>query len=204
MVGGLVEEQHVGLLNEQTAQGDAATFTAGKELTGLICGRAMESCHGAVETAVEIPGIGGVDDVLQFTLAGEKLVHLVGIFVVFGKGELLIDLFVLGQGFYDMLHAFLYDFAHGLCWIELWFLGKIAHRIARREDHFALIVVVETGNDLEEGRFTGTVETDDTDFCSVEEAEINVLENGLVGLANGFCQTDHGENNFFIVYCCHR
>ena len=65
-------------------------------------------------------------------------------------------------------------------------MGKVAHRIARREDHFALIVVVQTGNDLEERGFTGTVEADNANFCSVEEAEINVLEDGLVGLTNGF------------------
>ena len=45
--------------------------------------------------------------------------------------------------------------------------------------------------------------TDDTDFCPVEEREVNVLQYLLVVLLNGFIQPNHRKDNLFIVYCCH-
>ena len=113
VVGGLVEEQNVGLLDEQTTQGDTAAFAPGEKLASLICRRTMEGGHGTIQTAVEIPGVGGVDDVLQFALARKQLVHLVCVFVVLGESEFLVDVFVFSQRVYYVLNALLHNFANG-------------------------------------------------------------------------------------------
>ena len=113
VVGGLVEEQNIGLLDEQTTQGDTAAFAPGEKLASLICRRTMEGGHGTIQAAVEIPGVGGVDDVLQFALARKQLVHLVCVFVVLGESEFLVDVFVFSQRVYYVLNALLHDFANG-------------------------------------------------------------------------------------------
>ena len=64
VVGGLIEEEDVGLLQQKAAQGHAAALTSGEEFALLVGRWAVERGHGAVEAAVEIPSIGGVDDVL--------------------------------------------------------------------------------------------------------------------------------------------
>ena len=64
VVGGLVEQQHVGLLQQQAAQGHTTALTARKCLDAPIARRAVQSGHGAIELGVHIPGVGGVDHVL--------------------------------------------------------------------------------------------------------------------------------------------
>ena len=170
---------------------------------GLVFGRTTEGVHGALQLAVEVPGIGRVNDVLQLGLAGEELVHLVLVLIIFGQAKLLIDFLVFCQRVHNRLHAFHYNFLYGLGGVEVRFLGQIPHRISRREHHFALIGLIQSGDNLQQGRFTRTVQTDDTDFCPVEEREVNVLQYLLVVLLNGFIQPNHRKDNLFIVYCCH-
>ena len=49
VVGGFVEQQHVGLLQQQAAEGYAAAFTSGEGFDGLVVGRALEGVHGTLE-----------------------------------------------------------------------------------------------------------------------------------------------------------
>ncbi len=49
VVGGLVEQQHVGLLEQKTAESHTATFATGEGGHGLVVGRALEGVHGALK-----------------------------------------------------------------------------------------------------------------------------------------------------------
>ena len=199
VVGRFVEQQHVGLLQQQAAQGHAAALTA-REVGGFLVGwRAAQGVHGAVEARVEVPGIGGIENVLQLTLTGEEGVHLVLVFVVFGQTELLVDFLVFGQCVDHVLHALLHNFAHGLVVVEVRVLRQVTHGVAGREYHFALVVVVEAGNDFHQRRLTRAVQTDDADFCAVEKAEVDVFENLLVVLLDGLRESDHRKNDFLVV-----
>ena len=203
VVGRLIEEQYVGLLKQQTTERHTTAFTTGKMFYRLVFGWTTKRIHRTLQLTVKIPGIGSVNDVLQLRLTGEELVHLVLIFVVFGQSELLIDFLVLCQRIYNGLYAFHHHFFHCLRGIEVRLLSQISYRISGREHHFALIGFVQAGDNLQQGRFTRTVQTDDTDFRSVEERKVDVLQHLLIVLLNGLVQPYHRKDNFLIVYCCH-
>ena len=61
VVGRLVEQQQVGLLQQHLAQGDAPPFAAGERRRPGVAGRQPHGVHGDLELAVEVPGVGGVD-----------------------------------------------------------------------------------------------------------------------------------------------
>ena len=61
----LVEEQHIGGLKQELAQGHAAGFAARKRGHICIIGGAAQGLHGDVDAAVEVPQVLGVNLVLQ-------------------------------------------------------------------------------------------------------------------------------------------
>ena len=88
MVGRLIEQQHVGLRQQQPAQRDAALLAAGELRDLALPGRQPQRIGGDLELALELPAAGGIDRVLQACLLLEQLFHLL---VVHGLGELLAD-----------------------------------------------------------------------------------------------------------------
>ena len=204
VVGRLVEQQHIGLLQEQTAESHTAALTTREMLHRLVGWRTAQGIHGTFEFRVHVPCVGGVDDVLQLSLTGHQAVHLVGILVVFGQSELLVDLVVFAQGVVDMLHALHDVLLHRLRVVERRVLRQVAHAVARAPHHLSLILLVQSSDNLHERRLTGTVQTDDAYLRPIEKAEIDVLEHLLLVLLDGLAHTDHRENHFLVVYCCHR
>ena len=92
VVGGLVEQQQVGLLEQQLAQRDPAALATGEVVDQRVGRRAAQGVHGLVEPAVEVPGVGVVEVGLQVAHLGEQLVE-VGV----GVGHLLGDLVEAGR-----------------------------------------------------------------------------------------------------------
>ena len=103
MVGRLVEQQQLGLIEQQPAKRDAAAFAAGELGHVGVVRRAAQRIHRQVDLAVEVPQILGVDLVLQ-------LGHLVGGLVRVVRCEFVVavEQRLLGG---DALHDVL---AHGL------------------------------------------------------------------------------------------
>ncbi len=149
MVGGLVEQEHIGLLEQQTAEGHTATFAAGECLDGLVVGRTLESIHSAFELGVDIPGVGSVELILKFGLTGDECVHLVGVFKYIRVSESFVDFFEFGKEVHDGLHSFAHDLDYGFARVEVRLLLEIADRVSRRENDFAAVVFVDAGYDLE-------------------------------------------------------
>ncbi len=75
VVGRLVEQQQVGLLEQQLAQRHPTTLTTGEVVDDRVRRRAAQRVHGLVEAAVEVPDVGGVELGLQVAGLGG---HLVG------------------------------------------------------------------------------------------------------------------------------
>ena len=65
MVGRLVEQQHLGLGEQELAEGHAALFTARQGRDVGVVGRAAQGVHRLIDLAVEIPQALGFDLVLQ-------------------------------------------------------------------------------------------------------------------------------------------
>jgi hypothetical protein len=59
----------------------------------------------------------------------------------------------------------------------LGFLFEKTNRIAEVRHNFALVFLIDAGDNSEERRLPRSVETEDTDLGAVEEREINVFEN---------------------------
>ena len=77
MFGGLIEQQQVGFLEQQFAQGHAANLATGQCGHVRVPGRAAQRVHGDVQGTVQLPAIGGIDHVLELAHLFHELVHLV-------------------------------------------------------------------------------------------------------------------------------
>ncbi len=180
MVGRLIEQKHVGLLKQQTAQGHTATLAARECGHRLIVRRTLQGVHGPLELGVYVPGVGCVQTVLKFGLTRYQRIHLVGILKHVGIAESLIHAVKLSEHVHDRLHALAHHLNHGLLRIELRVLLQISHRIAGREHHLALIALVYAGYDLQQRGLTRAVQTDYTDLGAIEKREIYVFKHLLL------------------------
>ena len=131
VVGGLVEQQQVGLGQQQLAQRDAALLATGQVGDGLVGRRAAQRVHRLLELRVEVPGVGRVQLLLQLTHLLHQLVGVVG-------GHQLGDLVVPVELGLDR-HALLDVLADGLVLVELRLLHEDADRGARREEGVAVV-----------------------------------------------------------------
>ena len=176
VVGGLVEQEHVGLLKEEAAEGHPAALTSREVRHGRVsCGTA-EGGHGAVEARVDIPCVRGVDYVLHLSLTLHQFVHLVRVAVVFFEAEFLVYLIIFFKGIVHLLHALHHVLLDRLVLVERRVLRQVAHAVARAPHHIAARRLLDAGDDLEERRFARAVETDDAYLGAVEERQIYVLE----------------------------
>ena len=191
MVGGLVEQEHVGLLKEQAAQCHTTAFTTGQYSTLLVGRGAAECIHGTLQTAVQVPCVGGIEDVLKFSLACKEFVHLVLILVVFGQTELVVDGVIFVQGIHHVLHAFLNNLQYGLLVVQIGFLLQIAHAVTRTPHHFTLRGLFQTGDNLHQCCLTRTVQTNDANLCTIEETQVDVLQYLLLVLCDSLAHTNH-------------
>ena len=74
VVCGLIEQQQVGLLQQQLAERDASALTAREVSYRSIRGRAAQRIHGLFELTVKIPGVKAVDFFLQHAHFGQQCV----------------------------------------------------------------------------------------------------------------------------------
>ena len=181
VVGGLVEQQQVGLLQQELAQCDATPLSTGEVVDECLRRRAAQGVHRLVELGVDVPRADGVEVVLQLAGLGAQ-----GVVVGVGLGH-------LGVGGLQARHLGL-DLGHRL-------LDVLEHRGALRERRLllehadarvgvahevAVVGVVEPGHQLQQRRLAHAVGTDDADLRPVQERERHVVEDDLVavGLAD--------------------
>ena len=140
-----------------------------------VVGRAAERVHRDVDVALEVPGVGRGDPVLEGGLLGaDRLVVGVGV----GPGG--HDLVVLVDERLDLGHA-VHDVALDVLGrVELGLLGEVADGEAGRQARLAGEAVVEPGHDPEEARLAGAVRPDDADLGARVERDRDVLEDGPV------------------------
>ena len=80
VVGRLVEQQQVGVLEQQPGERHAALLAAGERRDVGVVGRAAQRVHRDLDVALDVPGVGGVDPVLERGLLGaDRLVVGVGL-----------------------------------------------------------------------------------------------------------------------------
>ena len=165
MVGRLVEQQQLRLLQQQLAQRDPAPLAA-REMGDLgVVGRADQRLHRLVDLGIEIPQALGLDLVLE-------LRHLVGGLVRVVHGELVV---AVEHGLLrrDALHHVLAD---GLVRIELGLLGQVADPRPLGDPAIARELGVDAGHDPQQRALAGAVDAEDADLGVGIERQIDVLQ----------------------------
>ena len=161
MVGGLVEQQHIRLLEKRATQRDSPSFSA-RQFADVCIGRwQTKRVHRDLYFAIDVPGIDRIDLFLHFRLAVEQLRHLV---VRHRLGEFVRDLLEsleqIAHGLYGEIDVFLYVLRR----VKLRFLRQKADARALMRPRFALKIVIYAGHDLEQRRFPSTVGAEHPDL----------------------------------------
>ena len=188
VVGGFVEQQHVGAGEQQAAESHPAALTTGEMTYIGLPGRQAQCLGGNFQLALQVVGVGSFNNVFQPCLFGSQRVKVsvrLGVGGVYGVE--------LGLGLHDLAQRFFDGLAHTLGVVELGFLRQIPDVDAGHGPRFALILLVDSRHDAQQGRFTGTIKAQHTDLGTGEEGERNVLENLLFG-RNDLAHPIHGED----------
>ena len=176
VVGRLVQEQQVGLGQEQPAQRHPAPLTARERADVGVARREPQGVHGDLEGAVELPGAGGIDLGLQVGLLGQQGVD-VGIGVAEGGAHLVVPVDQLLR----LAHALGHVPGHVLGRVQLGLLGQVADREPRGQPGLAREPVVLTGHDPQQRRLPRAVGADDADLRPRVEGEVDALQHLTIG-----------------------
>ena len=187
VVGGLVQQQHVGFAQQQLAQRHAAFFTA-REVFDDGIPRWQAQRIGRNFQLVLAVGSGGGDD--GFELA---LLFAQGVKVGVWLGVCGVDFFQPRAGVVHFFHGLFHRLAHGVLGIELRLLRQVANVQTRHGNSFAFNFLVQPRHDLEQRGFARTVQAQHANLGAREEAERNVFQNVPLGW-HDFANAVHGEN----------
>ena len=135
-----------------------------------------------------------VERILHFGLTRQQFIEI-GI----GFGKSGIYLLELVQQIDYRLNALLHHFLHRFVLVEFRILLQITHCVAGRKYNFAFVRLVDAGYYLHQRRFSGAIQTDDTDFGTIEKRQINVFQNFTLWW-NRFADFHHRKNHFLIIH----
>ena len=187
MVGRLVEQQHVGLGEQQPAQRDAALFAARQRTDLRIPRRQAQRVGRDLELVLGIAAARR-EYRLIFGLLGGELVE-VGV----GLGVGGVDFVELLFRFRRFAEAFLHRLAHGLVRIELRLLRQKTDAHVGHRYRFAVEVLVLARHDLEQARLARAVQAQHADLGAGEERQRNILEDLALG-RHDLADPLHGVN----------
>ena len=150
MIGRLVEQEQIRVLEEQAAQGDAALLAAGQDRDVGVVGRTAQRVHRDVDVPLEIPGVGRVDPVLEGRLLrADRLVIGVGIGPLCHHGVVLLD---QAMDLADAIEDVALDLLRR---VELRLLAQVANGESGRQAGLAGVPVIEPGHDPKQARLAG-------------------------------------------------
>lgn len=175
VVGRLVEQQQIGLAQQQLAQRDPAALTTGEVGDRLVRRRAAQRVHRLFELGVQVPGVGVVQILLELAHLLHELVGVVG-------GHEFGDLVEAIQLHLDLAHALLDVAADGLLLVERRFLLQDADGGAGGEERVTVVRLVQSGHDLQHAGFTSAVRADDADLGAGKEVQGDIVEHDFVAV----------------------
>ena len=187
VVGRLVQQQHVGLAQEQLAQRHAALFAAGEVFDHRIPRRQAQRVSGNFELVLAV-GTGGGDDGLQLALF---LAQRVEVGVRLGVGG--IDFIQPCTRIVHFFHRLFHGLAHGVLGVELGLLRQVANVQPRHGRGFALDLFIDAGHDLEQGGLARAVQPQHADLGARKEAQRNVFQDLPLG-RHDLADAVHGVN----------
>jgi hypothetical protein len=175
VVGGLVEQQQVGLGQQQLAERHPATLAAGQVRDGVVRRRAAQRVHRLLQLRVQVPRVRVVQRLLQPAHLLHQLVGVVG-------GHQLCHLVEPVELDLDVAEALLDVAAHGLVFVQPRLLLQDAHTGAGRQHGVAVVGGVQPGHDPQDARLAGPVRADDADLRAGKEVQTDVVKDHLVAV----------------------
>ena len=176
VVGGLVQQEQVGVLEQQPAECHATLLATRKDGHLGVVGRAAQRVHGDVDVALQVPRIGRRDVVLERALLGTD-----GLVVGVRFGPFRHHRVVSLDERLDLAHPIQHVALDILGRVELRFLAEIADREAGRQPRLATEAVVDAGHDAQQARLAGPVWPDDPDLGARVEGDGDVFQHRPVG-----------------------
>jgi len=196
VVGRLVEQQDVGLFQQQPAQRHAPALAARKVGHRAVRRRAAQRVERDLDLAVEFPAVLVVDLLLKLCLFGEQRVHLL---VVHRLGEQVGDFVEPLDGVVQRAEGDADVFRHGLGRVQLRFLRQIADAHAFGGPGLATVVGLDPGHDLQQCGFARAVDAEHADLHAGQERERDALEH-LAPAREGLGEVLHHVN---VLICSH-
>ena len=178
VVGRLVEQQQVGLLEQQLAQRDPAPLAAGQVGDRLVARRAAQRVHRLLDAAVELPALGVLDLLHQLALLGQQRVE-VGVRLAHRGRDLLEPGQRSRAGRRPRPRR-----SRAPSWSRPAAAPAAAGRPWRPGASVAspLDALVEAGHDLQHARLAGAVRADHADLRAGQERQRDVVEDHLVAV----------------------
>ena len=169
VVGRLVQKKHIRLLQQQSAQRHPAAFSSAQLSDFLVVRRTTKGVHGDAQLGVKLPGIQGINAVLNRGLAVHQLLHLVGIVEDFLVHEFHVDLLVLFQHIDDLLGPLFHHLADSFGLVEFGLLRQVPHSVAVGPHNLALECFIQSSDDFHDGGLSCAVVADDANLGPVEK-----------------------------------
>src|SRR5208282_560450 len=173
MVGRLVEEQEIGMLKQQPAEGHPAALPARKGRDRSTPRRAAQRVHGDLDLALQLPAVARVDLLLELRLLGDERIHLRLLERLGEAGthrlEALDERLLLGDPVEHVAH-------YVLPGVECGLLRQEADLHPFGGPGLAREVALEARHDAQKRRFAGPVRTQHADLGAGKERKANILE----------------------------
>ena len=192
MVRRLVEQQDVRLLQQQTAQRDAAFFTAGENLTRRFR-PADSAARPSPFRAATSRSHASAASSFSCTSPWRSSSFVISSSSIGSANFALISSNSFSRSTIG-LHALLDDLADGLRRIELRFLLEKTDRVARRNGVLPLNSLSTPARYAQQRALAGAIQAEDADLRAVEIRKIDVFEDGF--LVVKLADSDHGVDDF--------
>ena len=196
VVGGLVQEEKIGLLEKQLTQRYTTLLTSRKVGNGSVGRWASQRIHCLLELRVKIPCICGINGFLKSAHFREKRIKICVRVRHCGRNLIESNDLVV-----NLPNTIADVFKDGLGFIEFRFLQQNSHGIPRGQGRVTVRRGIEPRHNLENGRLTRTIGAHHADLRPGEEGHGDIVQNELV--AHRFTCADHCVNEFshrFLVY----
>ncbi len=168
MVGRLIKQQQVRRIEQELAQRNPPLFPARQVFDTPFRWRQAQRIHGNRGLALQVPGISGINFFLQFALFGDQRVHLIIAHLFTETAADFIE--TVNEGF-GLPHAEHDVFQNRQVSVEFRFLRQITDIDAVSGPGLTLIFGFNPGHDLEQGRFTRTVDPQHPDLGTRQKGQ---------------------------------
>ena len=182
VVGGLVEEEHVGPRHQEASEGHTAPLAAGEGAAALVRVGDVQGVESALDQVLDVVASPRLEFLLEDVEAREQLLELRALSA---RRHGVVHALDPGEGLIAPLEPAADHVANDRVGVHLRLLLEVADAPAALHGHRALVGGLDPAEDLEQGGLPRAVATDESDAFAVGELEIDALEQGAVVEALG-------------------